>query len=212
MKYIVIILAAAVYVGSAAAQSGAAVPASLAVADDGTILVAGSVKNAQGAMQVAVVGYNPDGSERGRKMKSVSPSAPLTAVACRTDGAAVIVLGTGGDAASPSDIVVYKFDVTSLVSTDEIPSLPQTAVLYPVYPNPVTGREIAVRFELPEVGQYMLSLHDLSGRLVRILEHETALSGVVSRSFPVGSLAAGTYIVVLRTGQSVKTQKILIRR
>ncbi|MEZ4650678.1 MAG: T9SS type A sorting domain-containing protein [Candidatus Eisenbacteria bacterium] len=78
-------------------------------------------------------------------------------------------------------------------------------------PNPSHGRT-QVSFELPKPGQAKLTLFDVSGRFVDVLADGEFSEGRHSLSVDAGRLAAGAYILQLRTGDVLEAHKLLVVR
>jgi hypothetical protein len=68
----------------------------------------------------------------------------------------------------------------------------------PPTPNPAIGRAV-ISFETIEPGMTDLSLFDVLGKRVVVLEHREMTPGVYSVDVNTEPLAAGTYFIVLQT-------------
>jgi len=88
--------------------------------------------------------------------------------------------------------------------------------LYPPYPNPmVRGARIA--FDLPESGDARLAIHDVTGRLVRLVgegnypagRSEVSWDGTNSRGDRV---AAGVYVIRIESGGNESLRKAIVLR
>lgn len=79
-----------------------------------------------------------------------------------------------------------------------------------VHSNPMTAGN-AVSFSIPGAGYADLSLVDLAGRRVSTLFSGPAQEGLNSVNFQ-GELPSGTYMMVLRHGNSIETQRVSILR
>jgi hypothetical protein len=87
------------------------------------------------------------------------------------------------------------------------------AVLETVSPNPFRGAA-RLTFRLERPGHATLAVHDVSGRVVRILVEGEAPAGSQNVTWdgrgPTGlPVAAGTYFVCLRVGESVSSRRIV---
>jgi hypothetical protein len=106
----------------------------------------------------------------------------------------------------------------ALISPDAVTAvdgLPNMAVLYTNYPNPFNPATM-IRFELGQAGPTTLKVHDLAGRVVRTLlqgdlvaegRHDITWKG---RDDFGRAVAAGTYVVRLRTGAQTQTQSMTL--
>ncbi len=112
-------------------------------------------------------------------------------------------LGTG------DGIELVKVEtITSVKNVN--PSVPNEFVLYPNYPNPFNP-STTVRFILNKSERVSLSVYDMSGRLVRtIIEGDLKQPGTYSVRFNADRLSSGTYLLRLRAGGFVQTQKIVL--
>ena len=79
-----------------------------------------------------------------------------------------------------------------------------------VQSNPMAAGS-AVSFSVPGSGHADLSMIDLAGRRVATIYSGPAQDGLNSVEFQ-GGLPSGTYIMVLRHGNSVETQRVSILR
>ena len=95
-------------------------------------------------------------------------------------------------------------------------SIPLVFDLAPNHPNPFNPRT-TLRYALPEPGRVRLAIHDLRGRLVRVLVDESQPAGwhtVIwdGRDDRDGEVASGVYVSRLQGSGSVKTDKLLLNR
>jgi hypothetical protein len=66
-----------------------------------------------------------------------------------------------------------------VIGVDDAPSSVRSgARIESVYPNPVTGRQATINFDLPRAGSVTIRLHDIAGRLV----HEESVTGHAGRN------------------------------
>jgi hypothetical protein len=109
---------------------------------------------------------------------------------------------------------VFSLDTVTAVD-DQIGPPPANAIAS-IYPNPFNPRT-TIAFELSEPGQVVLSVVDLRGRLVRVLEsgtrptgrHQATWDGQDSEGRAV---PAGTYFCRLMTSQGPHTRKLTLAR
>lgn len=76
------------------------------------------------------------------------------------------------------------------------------------YPNP-TDDNITVTFTVEKPGNISLSLYDLGGREVKTIVNTDLNSGEHRYSTNVGYLPSGTYIVTLKKGTGIESNKII---
>ena len=96
------------------------------------------------------------------------------------------------------------------------PVLADGTRLAPVEPNPLRG-SATVRFTLGAAGPYRITVHDVAGRIVRVLgdgagaagSHTMTWNGLDAAGRPV---AAGLYFVRLRAGDATRTQRAVVVR
>lgn len=104
----------------------------------------------------------------------------------------------------------------ALTPVAESPDAPGRALALEVFPNPFNP-STHIRFTLAEPSQVLLMIHDLSGRLVRILEdgervagaHEVEWDGRDGAGQPV---ASGLYFSRLVVGGTIEAQKLMLLR
>ncbi|MCB2205440.1 T9SS type A sorting domain-containing protein [bacterium] len=102
-----------------------------------------------------------------------------------------------------------------LVSIDAPRQQPEAFSLAPNYPNPF-GPGIAetttLRFNLQNTAEVTLQVYDAAGKLVATPAQGSYQAGSHTASFHAGTLPAGSYFAVLRSGNSSVTRKMLIIR
>jgi hypothetical protein len=76
------------------------------------------------------------------------------------------------------------------------------------YPNP-TDNDITVKFTVEKEGNVWLSLYDLGGREIKTIVNTDLHSGEHRYSTNVGYLPSGTYIVTLKKGTGIESNKII---
>jgi hypothetical protein len=91
---------------------------------------------------------------------------------------------------------------------------PETPELHPNYPNPFgTGTSSAVTlvsYTLPRAAAVRLELRDLVGRQVALLDEGFREAGVHGVSCHADELPAGSYLLVLRAGDVVRTRVVTV--
>ncbi len=90
-------------------------------------------------------------------------------------------------------------------------SLPTTAMLDAVYPNP--ARDIAtIGFAMPEASEVYLAVYDVLGRQVAMLSDGMVEAGNHTVIFDGSALPSGVYVVRMSTGEVVATQRVTMMR
>ena len=75
--------------------------------------------------------------------------------------------------------------------------------------NPVSGSAV-ISFSLPQTGPAVLSIHDLSGRIIQVLDNREMLSGNHSTVWNTQTLPAGLYVYKLECTQGSLTKKCIV--
>ena len=88
---------------------------------------------------------------------------------------------------------------------------PAELALTGAYPNPTSGLS-TVAFALPEAADVELAAYDVLGRRVAVLASGAAEAGTHEATFDASVLPAGLYVVRLRAGEQVLTQRVTVAR
>ncbi|MEM8557056.1 MAG: choice-of-anchor D domain-containing protein [Bacteroidota bacterium] len=121
------------------------------------------------------------------------------------------------DAGIVTDDLIWSYagavvEVTNLVvSTEEPGGVPAAFALHGGYPNPFTNAT-TVTFDLPEASDVQLDVFDSTGRRVATLLSETVAAGSHTTTWDAARMASGLYLVVLRAGDFVATQRAVVLR
>jgi hypothetical protein len=121
------------------------------------------------------------------------------------DGDLDIVAGASGGE-------LWWWENTSTPPTDVPPPVVPTASgirLEPNIPNPFTQRT-ALRYALPAAGHVRLSLHDVTGRLVRVLRDGVAGPGWHTVEVDAAALPGGIYFCRLESARQTATRRIVL--
>jgi hypothetical protein len=128
----------------------------------------------------------------------------------------IVITNTEGDTTAANYLVhaYVHYGTSAIASAIEI--LPKTFDLAQNYPNPFNP-ETVIRYTIPIRNRVQLIVYDLLGREVAALvdqirepgTYEVKWDGKNGEGQPVGS---GVYFYTLRTGSSVKTNKMVILR
>ena len=112
----------------------------------------------------------------------------------------------GGPPAAARGSVQPDEEVAALSANAAIPA---AATFGALFPNPVRDRA-TVTIGLPEDGRATVSVYDVVGRRVAVLFDGEAEAGWTETTFEASGLAAGTYIVQLRTPVGAATGKLVV--
>ncbi|MEO0856170.1 MAG: T9SS type A sorting domain-containing protein [Bacteroidota bacterium] len=104
-----------------------------------------------------------------------------------------------------------SFSTATTVANEDGEALPTAYALSPSYPNPFAD-ETQLRFELPEQGRVMLAVYDVRGARVAVLSDQEWPAGYHAVAWRADGVPSGLYLVQLRVGSFVRTQKILLVR
>ncbi|MCK5148960.1 T9SS type A sorting domain-containing protein [bacterium] len=93
---------------------------------------------------------------------------------------------------------------------------PDQTVLAPPFPNPFNP-ETKINYQLSEAGPMEIFIYDLLGRKVRTLVNEEQSAGSYNvywhgDDVSGSKVATGTYLIVLKTVEGVRTQKVVMLR
>lgn len=78
-----------------------------------------------------------------------------------------------------------------------------------ISPNPANGN-LEIRFYQANSGNVMLSVHDLSGRMVSMIHNGEITNGMHTIQWNTTGLTAGAYLVKMQTGNTVKTSRLIV--
>lgn len=108
-----------------------------------------------------------------------------------------------------TDSLLYSPPIGIVTYSNKVP---ENFALYPAYPNPFNPETI-ISFDLPKAGNVLLSLYDVTGKLVDVLLDEEKKAGTYQYKFKSGryTLSSGTYFIRLQAGLGfVQTQKLIL--
>jgi len=84
-----------------------------------------------------------------------------------------------------------------------------TSMPLQIYPNPASER-FTLRFSLETPGPVIISLMDVSGRLIRVDRLEKGTSGIQEFSGSAAGLAEGSYFIRIESHKSVAITKLIV--
>jgi len=93
---------------------------------------------------------------------------------------------------------------------------PTELALGPAYPNPFND-QITIRFDLPTPGEVFLTIHDATGRQIRILERGTMHAGRYnavwdSRNESGSKVSSGLYICRIVAPEGIRAERVVLIR
>ena len=98
-----------------------------------------------------------------------------------------------------------------LTVEEEGSSSPETALVLKSFPNPFST-SCTVCYQLTEVSHVVLSVFDLSGRLVETLVDEVVPAGMYSEYLDGSGLCSGMYLIRLVAGEHVASKRCIVVR
>ena len=96
------------------------------------------------------------------------------------------------------------------ISSNSI-NIPLEYVLSPAYPNPfnpITN----ISYIIPEDGEVSLTVYDLEGRKVTILEQSLKHAGSHKVEWNASNYPSGVYFITLNTEEFNQTQKVILMK
>ncbi|MBR9974311.1 MAG: hypothetical protein KFF77_01900, partial [Bacteroidetes bacterium] len=105
-----------------------------------------------------------------------------------------------------------RIDTTTDIATAT--ALPTATEIRSIYPNPVSAGPAAgihVGYALPAACDVSFELRDLLGRRIAILDEGHRSTGAHTVSFRATHLAAGSYLLVLRTSGATRARVLVVR-
>jgi hypothetical protein len=146
--------------------------------------------------------FSVDGGTTWFPLMNGMPNAMVTQLRVRGTNNDKLLAGTYGRG-------MFWLDISNLASVNSTSTtLPLS--LDPVIPNPVTSTNAAVGFSLHDGGLATITLHDILGRELRILEKNYYEAGKHQISFTKENLTAGTYFIMLTANGRSVSQKVVI--
>lgn len=113
----------------------------------------------------------------------------------------VIFTGFGGGSTGN---YIFSKELLHTVGINEV----KTNILLDVYPNP-TSDFVVVTFQANELNTTM-NLIDLTGKKV-FSKNTSNLSGLVQEKINISEIPSGIYLVTINSGNSIRTQKLIIQ-
>jgi len=147
--------------------------------------------------------YSYDSGVTWSPLMNGMPLAEVLSLKLKGNGGDTLLAGTYGRG-------MFWIDVSSLSNgiNPTAGSLPLS--LDPIIPNPVTSSNATIGFSLKDPGLTTITLHDILGRELRILDKSYYESGKHQISFGKENLSAGSYFVMLTANGKSVSQKIVV--
>ncbi len=108
------------------------------------------------------------------------------------------------------DALTVGTTITEAVRSEES-AMPSTFTLEQNYPNPFNPTT-HFRFSLPAARTARLSVHDVLGREVAVVMHETLGAGTYTIEWNATGIPSGVYFYTLRAGAFSETKKLLLNK
>lgn len=109
---------------------------------------------------------------------------------------------------SSRDTVMDRFTILKQQWTG-VEETPNNAVVFSVFPNPAKG-SVSVSYTINQTGRTTIDLLDINGRLIRNFYSGNLSTGHYTETYNLQQQAAGTYLLKLTTGSTVKYQKLVV--
>ena len=119
----------------------------------------------------------------------------------------------GSDVVNPKTTPVNTAPAFSIVifpGPEEVEYMAPEPILLPVYPNPVS-HFANIRFNLPRRARVNIEVFDLYGRRVSHILNGEYAPGIHAASWTPAGLRSGVYFVIMETGDSRETQKLIVQ-
>jgi hypothetical protein len=135
----------------------------------------------------------------------------ISAGSVKVDAAWLLMMNVGqSETYVDWDIPVdFYFGSQPLTGIVDAPEQPSTFALGQNYPNPFNPRT-TIRYELPVSSNVRLSVYDLLGRELLVLEDGWKEAGAHEVMLDGSALSSGIYLYRLQAGETVATKKLVI--
>jgi hypothetical protein len=151
----------------------------------------------------------PDASMRGDSMHASVGFRVASAGDVDGDGRDEVMVSHYPSSSTWHSVWVCKYTGTGVTeSPDHWPSFP-SRVRVACSPNPFRT-ETTILFDLPEMSQVTLTIHDITGRLVETLVNETQQPGIHQVRWDRKANPRGVYFYRLKAGEFTSTRKMVV--
>jgi hypothetical protein len=157
---------------------------------------------------IAYVAYGESGL---RVIDITIPSAPTEVGFYDTQGYAhgVAVIGNIAYLADYTYFGIYDCSEALGVDDRGPEVMPQTVTLHTCYPNPFNPAT-TIRFDLPQATRAVVSVYDVTGRLVNALTDDLFTAGEHAVRFDGSGLSSGIYFARLQAGNFAQSTKLIL--
>ncbi|MEJ2618253.1 MAG: T9SS type A sorting domain-containing protein [Ignavibacteriaceae bacterium] len=199
---------------------------SVAVQNNGKIVVAGSALKIDGTFEFALIRYNVDGTfdntfgTSGIVTTSIGTSNCLALSSAIQEDGKIIVVGRSGNSSYNYfvfTIVRYEGDSPATLKTEKSNEEPLSYKLDQNYPNPFNPAT-NIEFRISDFGFVTLKVYDVLGREVATLVNGEKSPGAYKVKFNAQQtinnkqLSSGVYFYRLKCGDFVQTKKMILLR
>ena len=108
-----------------------------------------------------------------------------------------------------SDSIFVEFDDSKKMTENDVSNTPTSFFLHTNYPNPFNPETI-IHFDLPTEIRVRLSIYDISGREIAILQNEKMAAGYHQVRFNASHLASGIYFYKITAGEFSDIRRMLL--
>lgn len=146
--------------------------------------------------------YSADGGVTWNPLMNGMPLAEVLTLKIKGQGSDTLLAGTYGRG-------MFWTDLSILAGVPSTGS-PLPLSLEPSYPNPITSSNASMNFTINNSGIATITLFDVLGRELRVLEKNYFEAGKHQVTFTTNDLAKGTYFVMLTANGRAVSQKIIV--
>jgi hypothetical protein len=119
----------------------------------------------------------------------------------------------GGDYPGADSTMNQAITVTEATAIEDVivDGVPARFALDQNYPNPFNP-STKIRYALDEPSEVRLSIFDVSGRVIEVLDAGSRAAGIYEATFDAGDLPSGTYLYRLEAGDFVETRSMVLMK
>jgi len=133
----------------------------------------------------------------------------IRALAFRTTLPATLYAGDGGTATANTGTGVYEYSFNTSNIGNSNSGIPSAFELHQNYPNPFNPAT-TISYGIPSSGFVRLSLFDMLGKEVAVLENGYKKAGYYNLNFNASGLSSGIYFYRLISGSFVGVKKMIL--
>ncbi len=109
----------------------------------------------------------------------------------------------------PKDVIAYIIEPDSIISSLNEQDMKMDYKLEQNYPNPFNPSTV-ISFTLPKAGLTKLSVFNILGQEVAVLENKELLSGTYEYKFDASNLSSGIYFYKLQSNKYLSIKKMML--